>query len=76
LPDGRLERQFGRDVEALPPGKARDEAAKARRAEANLGALLATRLRLSPRSKTDKNIKLRTLAPGPRPWEWPSDDAS
>ena len=43
-----LERQFARDVETLPPGPARTEAAKARRAEANLAAMLATKLRAQP----------------------------
>ena len=68
-----LERQFARDVETLPPGPARTEAAKARRAEANLAAMLATKLRLNPRSRVDKRIPLRTIPPGKKPWELPAD---
>ncbi|MGA7454114.1 MAG: hypothetical protein WBW73_23550 [Rhodoplanes sp.] len=73
-----FERQLGREIEALPPGKARDEAAKARRAEANLAVSLAAKLRLTPWSRVDKNIRLRTVPPGPKPWEIrvPPDDAS
>ena len=74
-----FERQFARDVDELPSGPARDLAAKARRAEAQLAALLATKLRLSPRSRTDKNVKLRTVPAGRKPWELPierPDDAS
>ena len=67
-----FERQFGRDVEELA-GKARDEAAKARRAEAHLAASLARALRLSPRSRTDKNVKLKLAPSGKRPWELPAD---
>lgn len=68
-----FERRLGREVEALPPGPARNQAAAARRAEANLAVLLATKLRLTPKSRTDKNIKLRTVPPGPKPWEIPAD---
>lgn len=64
-----FERQLGREMEALPLSKARDELAKARRAEAALAASLATKLRLSPRSRTDKNIRLKTVPPGRKPWE-------
>ena len=69
-----FERQLGREIEALPHGKARDELAKARRAEAALAASLATKLRLSPRSRTDKNVRLRTVPPGRKPWEIIVDD--
>ncbi len=55
-----------------------NDTAKARRAEANLAVSLATKLRLTPRSRVDKNIRLRTVPPGPKPWEIqvPPDDAS
>lgn len=69
-----FERQLGREIEALPHGKTRDELARARRAEAALAASLVTKLRLSPRSRTDKNIRLRTVPPGPKPWELPARD--
>ena len=71
-----LERRLGREAEELPPGKAKDELAKARRAEAALALSFATKLRLTPRSRTDKNIRLRTVPAGRKPWELPSDDAS
>ena len=48
-----FERQFGRDVEELPAGPRRDEAGKSLRAFAHLAANLATKLRLSPRSRVD-----------------------
>ena len=69
-----LERQFAAEFEALPPGPRKDKMAKARRAEAALAMQLATKLRLSPRSKTDRNVQLKIAPKGPRPWEIAADD--
>ena len=69
-----FEREFARDAEELPAGPRRDEAGKSLRACAHLAANLATKLRLSPRSRVDKNIKLKLAPSGRRPWEWPTSE--
>ena len=75
-----FEREFARDAEELPAGPRRDEAGKSLRACAHLAANLATKLRLSPRTRLDRRISLKTIPSGRRPWEMPEreppDDAS
>lgn len=73
-----LERQHGRAIETAAAGEMRDFLMRARRAEAGLAVSLATKLRLTPRSRNDRNVKLRTVPPGRKPWELPverPDDA-
>lgn len=73
-----LARMYAAEIERTPPGKIREELSRSWRATAASVNLFARSLRLTPRSRLDKRVTLKSTPGGRKPWELPADppDAS
>lgn len=69
-----LMRRYGREAESLPAGDAQKEAARSFRATSTVANALARSLRLTPRSRFDRNQKPRIATPTRKPWHLPARD--